>query len=144
MSASGYQSLRRAVELLESLMARMPATGDDALLKEVHSTAGVLFQALNEHTHSAESREGFLPDLVSMKPNLLPQSEQLEQQHAEMLSRAIELQREAEIQIANHDYDLELIQMKARTLKEITRLHLRESDTLTFEAHLRVEGGEGG
>ena len=144
MDGSGYQSLIRALELLESLLARMPANGDDALLNEIHSVAGVLFKALHEHQHSAESHDGILPDLVELKPGLLPQSDQLEREHAEMLSRAIELQLEAARQTANHDYDLELIQMKAQLLRDITRLHLRESDTLTFEAHLRVEGGEGG
>lgn len=144
MNAAGYESLKTAVELLENLLSRMPGEGDTAVLLELQTTADNLFQALHTHQGSAESDDGLLPDLVSRKPELMPQSDELTRDHAEMLSRATELQREAAQQLASEDFDLEIIQMKAGLLRDITRLHLRKSDTLTYEAYLRVEGGEGG
>ena len=51
---------------------------------------------------------------------------------------------EVERQFAFQGFDIDLLSRKAAVLRDICKLHLLRADELTYEAHSRVEGDEGG
>lgn len=142
-NAPAYRGLTLASEALARLLSQ-ETDGGAAWVGDVRSAANTVFEALTQHQSHAEGEDGILRDVTEHRPALVPQSEHMAREHAQMLHHARELQREAESQLASEDFDLEMIRLKATVLRDIVQLHLREAGKLTYEAHYRVEGGEGG
>lgn len=139
-----YGALASAQELLDRLIA-MERPGDDrAWMAEIQRTAEELQDTLIEHCSEAEERDGILAAATDEKPSLIPESAHLIDEHAEMIRHARDLAREAEMQAAFEDFDAELVRLKAMVLRDMVRVHLHRSGSLTYEAYFRVEGGEGG
>ncbi len=143
-NAPAYEALMQANEALSGLISRTPGSSAATWVREVRHAASTVFDALHQHQAHAEGDDGILHDVTEKRPALVPQSAQMAQEHEHMLHYARELQREAELQLASEDFDLELVRLKASLLRDIVQLHLREAGALTYEAYYRVEGGEGG
>ena len=144
LAARGYAALADAQQMLANLTE--PAAVEDSRewITEIQRSAANLHDVLVEHCKEAEDRDGILAAATDEKPALIPESAHLVDEHAEMMRRARDLVHEAETQAAFDDFDIELIRLKAAILRDMVRVHLHRSGSLTYEAYFRVEGGEGG
>jgi hypothetical protein len=139
---SHYRALIEALNQLDE--AAEPGRGDEASrLRRIQSAAQTTQDVLAEHQLLAEDQGGFIEEATGQKPALIPESERLKRQHAEMLHRANELRREVDLQFAFDEFDVELLRLETVVLRDILRAHLRRADSLLYEAYFRVEGGEG-
>ncbi len=137
-------ALTEARDHLKEAAARQ-ATGDElSWLERVRTAARLVFDALEQHRGLAEEEGGVLADATERKPGLMPTSQRLEHEHADMLHRAGEIEIEAERQLMSEDFDIGLVRLQATVLRDILLLHIVRADSLQYEAYLREEGGEGG
>ncbi|MCK9517787.1 MAG: hypothetical protein M0R74_01990 [Dehalococcoidia bacterium] len=139
--AGSFDELMHGRELLGELAAR-PAADDPATwLQRVRSAAQELFVAVEKHTESTEAEGGTLANVTVRKPYLMYARQRLEHEHDDMLHRLSEIDVETERQIAAQDYNIELVRLQVRVVREILLLHLARTQALLFEAYVRVEGG---
>src|SRR5690606_9225467 len=94
---------------------------------DIQHSAERLYDVLIEHSTEAEDQGGIIAAVTEEKPALIPESEQLIDEHAEMIRRSLDLAREAEMQAAFDDFDVDMIRMKAELLRDMVRMHLHRS-----------------
>jgi hypothetical protein len=142
--ADHYQAMAQALAELDASVAR-GASGDPASrIRGMQSAVRAIQAVLARHQLLTEDAGGVIQDATSEKPSLIPESERLKLQHNDMLRRAFELDREVDLQLAFEDTDVELLRLEGLVLRDMLRAHLRRANSLMYEAHVRVEGGEGG
>lgn len=139
-----YGALADAQQILQRLLESVRDADDREWAGEIQRTAERLYDVLIEHSQEAEHQGGIIAAVTGEKPALIPESEHLIDEHAEMIRRSLDLAREAEMQAAFDDFDVEVIRLKAALLRDMVHMHLHRSGVLTYEAYFRVEGGEGG
>ena len=139
-----YRALVDALSHLDEAAEPGAGDGEAVRLRHMQSAARATRDVLEQHQLLAEEEGGLIADATGQKPALIPESERLKQQHAEMLRRANDLDREVELQFAFDEFDVELLRLETVVLRDVLRAHLRRADSLLYEAYVRVEGGEGG
>ena len=139
-----YQAMAHALKQLGQSLG--PGASDDpsTRIRNVQAAVRTMREVLMHHQALTEEEGGKTPEATSHKPALIPESERLVAQHADMLRRADELDREVELQLAFEEFDAELIHLEALVLRDLVRAHLWRANSLAYEAYFRVEGGEGG
>ncbi len=139
-----YEALKTRLIELDEVLARDWKADERAWLEAVEATARGLFEMLEQHQHISETEGGLLPSATDLKPGLIPESERVKEEHAEMLHRAGELQSTAALQVASDDFDAEAVSLDMTVLRIMLQAHLGRVDALMYDAYFRVEGGEGG
>lgn len=139
-----YEALRSRLIELDEVLARDWKADERTWLKAVEATARVLLGTLEQHQHISEAAGGLLPSATGLKPGLIPESERVKEEHAEMRHRAGQLQSTAALQVASDDLDAEAVCLDMTILRTILQAHLGRVDALMYDALFRVEGGEGG
>lgn len=139
-----YQAMAQALTQLDRSAARGGPGDPKSRIRSIQSAARAIQEVLEQHQLLTEEAGGVIEEATTEKPSLIPESERLKLQHADMLRRAYELDREVELQIAFQDTDVELLRLEALVLRDMLRAHLRRANSLLYEAYVRVEGGEGG
>jgi hypothetical protein len=140
--ASRADELRSAAARLETAVSRA-STDERRWALRLKRAVGEAFSVLDSHRQQNEGKDGLLGGICEMKPGLLPEAAQRENEHATMLHQSAELETLIERQIAFDDIQPELLRLEVRVLSERMRLHLLRTDSLVTEAYLRDEGGEG-
>ncbi|NJD64982.1 MAG: hypothetical protein FIB00_07030 [Chloroflexi bacterium] len=139
-----YEALKSRLIELDEVLARDWKADERRWLEAVEATARVLFSILEQHQNVSETEGGLLVSATDLKPGLIPESERVKDEHAEMLRRASDLQSMAALQIVSDDFDAEAVCLEMTILRTILQAHLGRVDTLMYDAYFRVEGGEGG
>lgn len=139
-----YEALKSRLVELDEILEGDWSADERAWLEAVEAAARVLFETLEQHQHVSETEGGLLPSATDLKPRLIPESEHVKDEHAEMLHRAGELQNTAALQVASGDFDAEAVCLDMTILRTILQAHLGRVDALMYDAYFRVEGGEGG
>lgn len=142
--ADHYQAMAVALTRLDRSVARGGPGDPASRIRGIQSAARAIQEVLARHQLLTEEAGGVIQEATTEKPSLIPESERLRQQHADMLRRAYELDREVDLQIAFEETDVELLRLEALVLRDMLRAHLRRANALMYEAYVRVEGGEGG
>lgn len=140
---SDFEEIMRGRELLGEAKERTPGDDPTEWLQGVRHAARELFRIIESHQGSSEDEGGTLSNLTARKPGLMHDRQRLEHEHADMLHRLVEIDVETERQIASHDYNIDLVRLQVRVLRDILLLHLTRTYSLLYEAYVRVEGGEG-
>jgi hypothetical protein len=143
-NSSDFGELMRARRMLDEAMAQDASGEESAWLRRVQLAAQALYQAVEQHEELAEEEGGTLADATVGKPGLMPVRQRLEHEHADMLHRLSEIDLEAERQMALQDFNVEFVRLQVQVVRDILLLHLARTDSLLFDAYIRVEGGEGG
>lgn len=143
-AALNFDRLMEARRHLDEATARETAGTETAWLRHVRTAARQLFQVIDEHQGLSEEEGGMLVDATAEKPGLMPSRERLEYEHADMLHRLAEVEVEVQRQLASEDFYVELVRLQSQVVRDILLLHLARTNSLLFEAYIRVEGGEGG
>lgn len=142
-----FRDLMTARRLLrEAVASESDEPGEEGAgwLGRVQHAAQVLALTIEEHRKWTEEGNGTLVRATDQKPGLMPLREQLEQEHTDLLVRIAELDGEVAYQAAAEDFHPALVRLEARIIQDILLLHLMRTNTMLFEAYVRVEGGEGG
>jgi hypothetical protein len=139
-----YQAMALGLAALDRAVDRNAPGPADARVKAIRAAAQSMQQLLATHQLLTEEADGTIHRATAEKPALLAESERLMDQHADMLRRAYELDREAELQLAFDEFDVELLRLEAIVMRDMLRAHLRRANTMMYEAYVQVEGGEGG
>lgn len=133
----------RGRKLLGEAKERTPGDDPTEWLEGVRSAARELFRIIEAHQYSSENDGGKLSNMTARKPGLMHDRQRLEHEHADMLRRLSEIEVETERQIAAEDYNIDLVRLQVRVLRDILLLHVTRTYSLLYEAYVRVEGGEG-
>ncbi len=139
-----YQEMAQTLAQLDRSTARETPEDPLSRIRGIQSAARMMQEVLARHQLRTEEAGGAIPEAASQKPALISESERLKQQHADMLRRAYELDRDVDLQFAFEEFDAELLRLDALVLRDMLRAHLRRANSLMYEAFVRVEGGEGG
>jgi hypothetical protein len=139
-----YQAMAYALLQLDRSLARGGPGTPVSRIRDIQSAARAIQEVLARHQLLTEEAGGVIQKATTEKPSLIPESKRLKQQHADMLRRAYELDREVELQIDFEETDVELLRLEGLVLRDMLRAHLRRANSLMYEAYVRVEGGEGG
>lgn len=133
-----YEALDRAIELL-------PAAADRASWAAgLGAAARDIFAVIEQHRALFDDEHGPLADLAVLKPGLINSIQRRQREHLEMLHRAREIDVTAERATAFDDFNVDLLVLEARILRDVLRLHLLRANALVYEAYFRDEGGEDG
>ncbi len=139
---SQYDALRRARFALDDAITA-PAADGAAWAGGVLKAVRKLGRVYQKHVAEAESEDGHLTEVLSLKPHMQRRVDQVRREHESLRLEITQFGEMLASLGSDASVKTEDLRERAGKLENALRMHQAKGVDLLYEAHHRVEGGPG-